>query len=97
VILRIQDEVLAVPGRAGIERTISREISERGRVLVSSHRYAYQGTIANVSTGILHVFSFQRRQSRVWRWVTIHPSSHKLHIDRHQEQLDEMSCKAKPT
>jgi len=92
-----QVEVVAVPESAGTERAISREIYERGRVLVSSHQYAYQGTIADADTGILHVFGFQRRQPRVWRWVTIHPSSHKLHIERRQEQLDEMSCKAKPT
>lgn len=92
-----QVEVLAVPDSAGTERAISREIYERGRVVVSSHRYAYQGTIADANTGILHVFGFQRRQPRVWRWVTIHPSSHKLHIERRQEQLDEMLRKAKPT
>jgi len=65
-------------------------------VLVSSHQYAYQGTIADTSTGILHVFGFQRREPRVWRWVTIHPSSHKLHIKRRQEQLDDMLRKTKP-
>ena len=92
-----QVEVLAVPDNAGTERAISREIYERGRVLVSSHQYAYQGTITDTSTGILHVFGFHRREPRAWRWVTIHPSSHKLHIERRQEQLDEMLRKAKPS
>ena len=92
-----QVEVLAVPDSAGTQRAISREIYERGRVLVSSHQYAYQGTIVDASTGILHVFGFQRRQPRVWRWVTIHPSSFKLHIERRQEQLDEMYMYARPS
>jgi len=92
-----QIEVLAVPDSAGSERAISTELYSRGRVLLASHQYAYQGTIQDASTGIIHVFGYQRRERRGWRWVTIHPSSHKLHIQRRQEQLDEMLRKAKPS
>ncbi len=90
-------EVLAVPDSAGTQRAISTELYSRGRVLLPSHQYEYQGTIQDASTGILHVFGYQRRQRRGWRWFTIHPSSHKLHIERRQEQLDEMLRKAKPS
>ena len=92
-----QVEVLAVPDSAGTQRAISTEVYSRGRVLLASHRYEYQGTIQDASTGILHVFGYQRRERRGWRWVTIHPSSHKLHIERRQEQLDEMLRKSKPS
>ena len=89
-------EVLAVPQGAGSERAMSRVAYTRGRVLLSSQHYAYQGTISDSSTGIRHVFGLPRREPRVWRWITIHPSSAELHIQRRQEELDELKRRAKP-
>ncbi len=91
-----QAEVLRVPDNSGTQRAISRGIHDRGRLTVRSHQFEYQGTIRDESTGILHVFGFQRREPRTWRWVTIHPSSLQLHIERRQEQLDDLKRSVRP-
>jgi hypothetical protein len=91
-----QAEVLRVPESYGTQRAISRGIHDRGRLVVSSHQFEYQGTIQDDSTKIVHVFGLQRREPRTWRWVTIHPSSLRLHIERRQEQLEELNRKVQP-
>jgi hypothetical protein len=83
-------EVLRVAGGSGKEQAVSRTIHDRGRVVVSSHQYGYQGTIKDDATGIVHVFGYSRSGSPGWRWVSIHPSSAKLHIDRQMRQLEQM-------
>jgi hypothetical protein len=90
-------EVIKVPDGSGTERAVSQQIHDRGRLVLPSNRYEYQGTIQDVSTGILHVFGYQRQEPRGWRWFSIHPSSIKRHLERVQERVDELKRKAKPT
>jgi len=89
-------EVLRVPESFGTQRALSRGIHDRGRLVVPSHQYEYQGTIKDERTNIVHVFGFQRREPQAWRWVTIHPSSLRLHIERRQSQVDELNGKVQP-
>jgi hypothetical protein len=89
-------QVLRVPESYGPQRAISRGIHDRGRLVVSPQQFEYQGTIQDESTKIVHVFGFQRREPQAWRWVTIHPSSLRLHIQRRQGQLDELNRRVQP-
>ena len=89
-------EVVRVPESYGTQRALSRGIHDRGRLVVSPHQFEYQGTIQDDGTKIVHVFGFQRREPQTWRWVTIHPSSLRLHIQRRQEQLDRLDRNVHP-
>jgi hypothetical protein len=90
-------EVIKAPDGSNTERAISQRIHDRGRLFLPSNRYEYQGTIEDGRTGILHVFGYQREEPRRWRWLSIHPSSIKRHIERVQERVDELKRRAKPT
>ena len=64
----------------------------RGGVVISSFGYSYQGTIRNSNTGILHAFGYPREEPKRWRWVSIHPSSLDLHIQRALQELEQMKA-----
>lgn len=49
-------EVLKLPTSAGTERALSEGIYDRGRLLLSSEQFEYQGTVKDETTGIILVF-----------------------------------------
>ena len=82
-------EVLKVPAGSGREQSLSRAAHDRGRLVVSSQQYAYQATVTDQTTGIIHVFGYTRREPPTWQWASIHPSSAKLHIEQRAQQLED--------
>ena len=87
-------EVLKVPAGAGRERALTRTIHSRGRILVSSNLYEYQGTVRDSATDIIHVFGYRRSEPRHWCWEQFHPDSMQIHLQHRTEQLEEMKKRA---
>ena len=86
--------VVKVPGGYGRERAIARSIHSRGRIFVSKKLYAYQGTVRDDATGIIHVFGYRRSNPLHWSWEQIHPDSMDIHLERRMGQLEEMRTSA---
>ena len=87
-------DVLRVPGGAGVQRGITRQVQSGGRIVLSPVQYAYQGTVPDRDTGIVHVLGYQTGEPEGWRWVMIHPSSLERQVQRRVEQLEEMKRQA---
>ena len=81
-------EVLKIPAGSGRERALVRAVHSHGRVFLSSSRYAYQGTIRDSATDIVHVFGYRRSDPRGWKWERIHPDSMQAHVQQRVREFN---------
>lgn len=87
--------VMKVPADTGPQRALVRAAHSRGQIVISSIQYAYQGTVRDNTTGIVHVFGYRRSEPKHWCWVSIHPDSMREHLQRRMEELEQMEKRAR--
>lgn len=83
-------EVRKIPRSRGQARALARSVHSRGRIFLSSQAYAYQATIHDRSTDIVHVFGYCRSEPRRWQWQRIHPESMAEQMQRRMEQIGQV-------
>ena len=88
-------EVIKIAAGAGKERALERAVHARGRIVIASGMYEFQGTIRDNATNIVHLFGYRRSDPRKWCWEGIHPESMPQHLQRRMQQLEEMKNRAR--
>jgi hypothetical protein len=82
--------VLTVPRKATRQRAIIRTVHEGGRLVVPRDRFAYQGTIRDATTGVVHVFGYTRAAPHRWCWEGMDPDTLGPQLEQRLEQLKKM-------
>jgi hypothetical protein len=82
--------VLKVTPRITRQRAIIRTVHEGGRVMVARDRFAYQGTIRDSTTGVVHVFGYTRDSPHRWCWEAMDPDTLGPQLEQRLEQLKKM-------
>ena len=83
-------EVIKVVESYGTQRSIERAIHSRGQIVVPAHQFAFQGSVRDGATNIVHVFGYTRTSPSRWCWVTFDAASMQEHLNRRMQQLEDM-------
>ena len=85
-------QVYRLDATYGKERALERTIHTRGDFTISNQQYSYQAMMTDADTGIKHVFGYRRRKPGGWRYVTMHPDSAMIHIEKQQQLLEKVKA-----